>query len=63
MSLNRLPFVILASGAYSTLPAQMTNKFKASNLVMSSFFTHSQSHGELYNKVVVQLAKDIQDKL
>ncbi|MCH8518251.1 hypothetical protein LAT59_00600 [Candidatus Gracilibacteria bacterium] len=61
--LNKLPFVMLTSGAAKSFSAQLTNKFKLGNLVLTTFFTHSSAHTDLFNRVVVSLSHDIAQKL
>lgn len=61
--LNKLPFVMLTSGEAKSFPAALTNKFKANSFVLSAFFVHSKSDVENYNKVVLELSRDIEKKL
>lgn len=61
--LNKLPFVMLTSWAAKSFSAQLTNKFKLWNLVLTTFFTHSSAHTDLFNRVVVSLCRDIENKL
>ena len=61
--LNKLPFVMLTSWAAKSFSAQLTNKFKLWNLVLTTFFTHSSAHTDLFNRVVISLCRDIENKL
>lgn len=59
--LNKLPFVMLMSGAASSFSAQLTNKFKLWNLVLTTFFTHNSHHTALFQRVVWHLCNDIKN--